>query len=68
MLPLPEYLTVSESAKIVGVTTQAVYARIDNGWLATQRVYGRIVVARAGVEKWCAERAEKHLTLSTGGV
>lgn len=54
------FMTVRAAALRVGVVTQSVYDRVRAGKLASEEVYGRIVVSVEGVREWEAERTAQR--------
>lgn len=51
-----EFLSVQDVARRVGVTTAAVYARIEQGRIPEHRILNRYAVSVADVNAWIAER------------
>jgi excisionase family DNA binding protein len=52
----PTLITVSEAAKIRGVGETAIRNLISRGRLQSQRLYGRILLKRAEVERFELDR------------
>lgn len=56
---LKTFASAKEAAQIVGVTPQAVRKRVDDGNLSGDNSFGVLIVVRAELERWKAERAER---------
>lgn len=50
---LADVMTVAEAAKAMGITTQAVYVRIERGWITPIRITDRLLmIPKADVERF----------------
>ena len=56
-----EYIRVSELANLLGVTKEAIYLRIRNGSIKSEKVAGYHVIPKIEVDRW---QKIKTLTLT----
>ena len=59
-------LSVTEAAKLLGVSPKLVYNLCHAEGFPAFRVGSRTVVSRAGLERWVQEQAEKRNGLTVG--
>ena len=59
-------LSVTEAAKLLGVSPKLVYNLCHAEGFPAFRVGSRTVVSRAGLERWVQEQAEKQNGLTVG--